>query len=371
MRHRWPPLALASSLFALVAGVAGWFLCDLFANPLVGLGWAGHRTSAACAALAGAVVGALLAPSAPASDGQPPRPSPARITAVVFAAGASTGALLALLHPPASVALGAGYGFLCAIPFAPAAALGVAMLRRAGRARPGSIVARADRRGLVATLAVALGACTGLAILDWPASALGDAGAPLATSAAPRPAPYGAATLLAAAAAVVAGVLLMDLAALRRARRMASSMDAAEAAPAGLPSGRVDLGVGDEITSRPALGTAYRGGAQAAPWVVGDFEEAIGALQQSIRRGAVMLALLEMVGLAHGAARGTGVAAECGALLCDEGHAAACRPAALLSERGGAPDAEALRVHRLACSHGEDKSCLATELLLRRAGPLW
>jgi hypothetical protein len=179
---------------------------------------------------------------------------------------------------------------------------------------------------------------------------------------------------LIAAAAVVAGLLLADIAALRRAQRMALAMDAPESAPAGrggLPTGRVDLGVGEEITACQALGTAYRGSAQAAPWVVGDFEEAIGALRRSIRRGAMMLALLEAVGLAHGVARGTSVAAECGVLLCDQGHAAACRPAALLSERGGAPDAEALRVHRLACTHGEDKSCLATELLLRRAGPLW
>jgi hypothetical protein len=359
MRHRLPALALASSLFALITGVVGWLWCHLFTNPLLGLAGPGPGArTAACAALAGAAAGLLLAPG-PDQEGRPPGPSPARITAVVLAGGALAGGLAVLVHAPENAGLGLVYGFLCAVPLVPAAAIAIAILRRAGRARRGSVVARSDGRALVGTAAGILGCSTGLALFDWPAARAG-AGAP----------PHEAVVLLVAAAALVLVVLLADLAALVRVERWASRIAGLEGDPPAievLPVGRVDLGVGDTIAASPALGTAYRGGGRPIACLVGDVDDALAALRRSIRRGAATLALLEAVGLAHGVARGNDVAADYGAWLCDEGRASACRGAALLAERAGRPEREAARLHDRACGHGQEESCLALDLTRRLA----
>lgn len=361
MRQPLPSFALASPLFALLTGIAAWFWCDLFANPLVGLAAAEDRVAtAACAALVGAVVGVLLAPAAPVEEGQPPRPSPARITAAVLVAGALAGGSSMVIQRPESAGLGAASGFFCAVPFVPVAALAVAVLRQSRQARRGSIVARADGRAFLAILAVVLGGCTALSVLDGPAAALG-------LPASPR----NAMLVALGAGVLLAGLLLADVLALRRVERLARSMDDEEDEdPAGQPAapvGRVDLGVGDEIVTRAALGTAYRGGGAALTCITGDFDEATAALRRSIRRGALMLALLEAVGLAHGMARSTDLAADHGAWLCEEGSSAACRPAALLVERAGRPHEEAERLHRKACEAGVEPSCDAFDLLQRVA----
>jgi hypothetical protein len=175
-------------------------------------------------------------------------------------------------------------------------------------------VGRADARALVATVAVVLGGCTLLSIPNWPAAAAEGGVA----------APREAMILLFAAGALVALLLLADGVALRRVERLSASMDALDGAggePAAGPSaGRVDLGLGDEIAAQTAPGTAYRGGGREVTCIRGDFEEAAAALRQSLRRGALMLALLEAVGLAHGAARATDLAADYGAWLCDGGR---------------------------------------------------
>jgi len=360
MRQPLPAFVHAAPLFALLTGIAAWFWCDLFANPLVGLAAAGDRAvTAACAALVGAVVGVLLAPAAPVEEGQPPRPSPARITAVVLVAGALAGGSAMVVQRPESAGLGAASGFFCAISFVPVATLAVAVLRQSRQARRGSIVARADGRAFLAVVALVLGGCTALSVLDAPAAALG------------LPASHRNAMLVALGAGVLlAGLLFADVLALRRVERLARSMDNDDEDPAGQPAapvGRVDLGVGDAIVTRAALGTAYRGGGAALTCITGDFDEAIAALRRSIRRGALMLALLEAVGLAHGMARSTDLAADHGAWLCEEGSAAACRPAALLVERAGRRHEEAERLHRKACEAGVEQSCYATDLLQRVA----
>jgi hypothetical protein len=357
MRRRLLPLALASSLFGLITGVVGWFWCQLFANPLIGLAAEGHGArTAACAVLAGVVAGLLLAPAC-GDDGLPARPSPARITVVVLASGASAGGLAVALHAPEDVGLGLGYGFLCAIPLVPAAALAIAILRRAGRARRGSIVARSDARALIATAAGVLGCSTGLALFDWPAAAA-DVAAP----------PHGAMLLLTGAAALVLGALVADLIAAARVERWAfriAFMDDAPAEIEALPAGRVDLGLGNEIAAPTAPGTAYRGGGRPLTCVLGDSDDALAALRQSVRRGVALLALLEAVGIAHGIARGTDAAAHYSAWLCDEVSSSACRDAALLAERAGLPGSDASRLHGRACETGQGESCLAIDLLKR------
>jgi hypothetical protein len=83
------------------------------------------------------------------------------------------------------------------------------------------------------------------------------------------------------------------------------------------------------------------------------------------------LGLLEAVAVSHGLARGTDADASYSTWLCDMGRHGACRQAALLSERAGYPDEQALRLHSLACDRGEAQSCRAVDLLHRRTGPLW
>lgn len=356
MRHRLSSLALASSLFALVSGVAAWFWCQLFTSPAVGvtdrhiMGGA-----AALAAVLGGASGVLLAPARGDENG-PPRPSTARITLVVLAFGSLAGGLGASLRAWGDAALGVGVGFVCAIPLIPAAALAIAMVRRAGRARRGSVVGRSDARALVALTAGIVGCCSGLAVFDWPAVAAGVAVPPLF-----------AVALLIASAAIVLAMLVADMAALGRVERWAGAIDAKDGSS---PAGRLDLGLGDDIASAPAPGSAYRGG----PWLaclMGDIDEARAALRQSIRRGVILIAVLEAVGFAHGVARDPELAASMGAKLCNEGRPSACRSAALLAERAGLPRGEAARLHNRACEDGQEESCLAVYLMKRLERPPW
>jgi hypothetical protein len=368
MRHRFTSLALASSLFALVTGVAAWFWGQLFTSPAVDVADRGITIgTAVAAALMGAVAGLLLAP-AQGDDMGPPRPSPTRVTFVVLVFGCLVGGLGAAQRAWGDVGLGIGVGFFCAIPLIPAAALAIAMVRRVDRARRGSVVARSDARGLVAGTAGIIGCFSGLAVFDWPAVAAGAADPPLP-----------AVIVLVAAAALVFIVLIADVVALTRVKRWASSVAAEEGDGSSLPvppvpvppAGRLDLGLGDEIAAAPALGTAYRGGGRWLASITGDIDEARAALRQSIRRGVILVAVLEGVGFAHGVARDPELAAQLGAQLCNEGRPAACRSAALLAERAGLPRREAARLHGRACDDGQEESCLAVFLMQRLESPPW
>lgn len=374
MRHRLSSLALASSLFAVVTGAAAWFWCQLFTSPTVGV--ADRRImvgTAVAAALMGAVTGLLLAPARGVGDENnndndnnnengPPRPSTTRITLVVLALGALAGGLGASLRAWGDVGLGIGVGFLCAVPLIPVAALAISMVRRADRARRGSVIARSDARALVAVTGGIIGCFSGLAVFDWPAVAAGVAAPPLP-----------AVVLLVASAALVLVMLIADMAALARVERWASRMDADDGDASSLavsPAGRLDLGLGDDIAAAPALGTAYRGG----PWLAcmtGDIDEARAALRQSIRRGVILIAVLEAVGFAHGIARDPELGAGLGAELCNEGRPTACRSAALLAEQAGLPRGEAARLHGRACEDGQEESCLAVYLMKRLEHPPW
>jgi hypothetical protein len=309
------------------------------------------------------VSGLLLAPGRGDDDGQP-RPSTARITAVLLAIGAVTGGVGGALRSLDDIGLGVGCGFLCGILLTPAAAVVAPILRRIGRARPGSVVAWADGRALVATTGGILGCTTALAALNGPAAVMGGVTPPRL-----------AVALLIGAAALVAVALAADMAVLSRVERWASRLAADDSgAPPDLAvpvAGHMDIGVGDEIATVPTPGTAYRGGGRLLASVAGDIDDARAVLRQSIRRGAVLLALLEGVGFAHGMATDMDVAVHYNAWLCDGGQVETCRDVALLAERAGFPRREAARLHERACAFGQEESCNALVLMERQAGPPW
>jgi hypothetical protein len=181
--------------------------------------------------------------------------------------------------------------------------------------------------------------------------------------------------LVLASALLVLVAMLADLAGLARIRRFGCDAEDTEASlsdpdVARATVRRVDMGLGEEVAMRHAAGTAYRGGRPVA-LVVGDPYASRAAVKRTLAWGAAGLALLEIVGVAHGLARGTETAASYSAWLCDEGRENACRTAALLAERGSAPLAEAERLHRRACDNGDSGSCLAIDLLHRQSAPPW
>ncbi|AKT40529.1 hypothetical protein [Chondromyces crocatus] len=361
--------ALSASLFASIAAVVGWSWCHLLANEAVAVTWRHLRGPAALhAAVVFAVVGWVLAPTAASEEGRPARPSPALLVSTVLAGGALTGGWLVLTFGK-DLLFGLRYGLYGGGLMLPAAALLVALVRRVGAGRRGSVVARAETRALLAGVAVIVGCSTVLAFLDWPAVVVGRAETPFALF------------VLVGAAIVVVLVLLTDLVALARVKRLASSFD--EDAPG---EGRVtgergdlDLGVGDEVRVELSPGMAYRGGGQAILRVFGDPAEASLVLGRAVRRGACLVAILEGVGLLHGAARTVDVAAFTSAEVCerqgpgrprtvlDAGGAEVCREAALLSERAGHPAEVASRLHRSACQRGAEESCFALTLMERHA----
>lgn len=77
------------------------------------------------------------------------------LTVSTTIAGVANGAIIGFFAmPPVGALLASPWGFVCALPFVPVLAIIVLAARRVGRARPGSVVDRSDRRGVwVATMA--------------------------------------------------------------------------------------------------------------------------------------------------------------------------------------------------------------------------
>jgi hypothetical protein len=364
MRHRLSSLILASSFFAVAAGVAGWFWSQLFTKPIMHVADQGIMAgTAACAALAGAVAGLLLAPGRD-DDGGQPRPSTARITAVILSLGAVAGGFGGALRSIEDIGLGVACGFLYGILLTPAAAVVIPTLGRIGRARRGSVVAWADGRALVAMSSGVLGCTTVIAAFNSRAAVAGGAAPPRL-----------GVILVIAAGVLVALALVIDMAVLARVERWASRLAADDSgAPPELAApiaGHMDLGLGNEIATVPTPGTAYRGGGRLLASVAGDIDDARSVLRQSIRRGAVLLALLDAVGLAHGMTGDIKLAARYDVWLCDGGHVEECRDAALLAERAGLPAGEAARMHQRACLNQKLESCNALTLMYRQSRPPW
>src|SRR5512132_234687 len=254
------------------------------------------------------------------------------------------------ISPEDRLGAGAFGGMLSAMLLVPLGMRLVAAQRRAEQARSGSIVARTERRAVMSLLAAAV---AGLTIPAIPAAIAAVAGRT-------RPS-HDALLITAAAAALGLGVLLLDLVATIRVRRLDARIAQGEG-----PATDVDFGLGDDVASRIEAGPGYRA-TRTVTLSVGDPFQAHGALRRSLTRGAVVVAFIELVALGHGLARDPEAAARYEAQVCESGQRNTCRRAALLWERAGLPDEEAQALHQAACNAGAEASCMAVYLLGRRA----
>jgi hypothetical protein len=186
----------------------------------------------------------------------------------------------------------AAVGALLALVFVPVCLFVLAAARRAQRARLGSLVASSDRRAVWGILAITLAAATLEALPEWPAASADD-----------RPWPLVALGMLVLAGLATLEIFREDRAVLGRAREMERAgleareepvLDASEIL-------RLDLGLGDELRARTARG-AYRQVDRTVALVQGSLEAAVGALERSVRRGKIGLAVVALVGAAHLAA---------------------------------------------------------------------
>lgn len=302
---RFPQLALP---FAIVGASAGWLSAALLANPMVGALRPGkEHVAVLCATAFAAATGALLTrwcvgrrysyeldtPDAPGADMRARTDRwPRHVLAVLLAGAASGVAVAVLCDAYGGPQAGALSGSLCALAFVPVCLAVIAAARRAQRARLGSIVADSDRRAVWGILALALSVATLEALPDWPAAAVG-------ATAVPAPA-----LLMAQAAGLLTlAILLLDVRALREARRAIAPglerQDPAAVDPGGADVPRLDLGLGEDLRARFARSaTAYRGRDRTLALVQGSPEQALTALQRAVRRGALGLAV---IGAVHGA----------------------------------------------------------------------
>ncbi len=352
--RRFPPLAVP---FAALGGAAGWLFRDVVKGRFDG-GAIEPRSHLAVAAIAlvGFVAGALLGPSRPAEEWMMPEPRLWRVVAVVLAAGLAAGMILAALVGPTVPWLGAPEGALAAAALLPACLLVIAAQRRADEARPGSIVARAEQRAVVAVVALGAVILAALTLPDW-----------MSTTQAPLRPPRDALFVAALAGAVGLAILIADLVAARRMKRIRAELDLDEG-----PTTSVDFGLGEDVATRADPGAAYRGGGRVMAQALGDPDRAEATLRRAIRRGVLLVATAELVAIGHGLARNPAILADVEAERCEHDYLdspGVCREAALLSERAGLPDATSTRLHQRACSIGSDESCVAVYLLGRRNSP--
>ncbi|MGK3965278.1 hypothetical protein WMF38_14005 [Sorangium sp. So ce118] len=223
-------------------------------------------------------------------------------------AGVVNGMTIGLLLGPAGMIIGAAFGAVCALPFVPALAAVLLAANRVGRARAGSIVARADRRAVWAatSMVIALAVLTARALF----------GAPLAPELGRAVAAMGLATV--GALFVVDAVALARVLTLPRGPLAAGEGDeageleveaeardeAGELGEGGTGGGRsaarggrgmgerIDLGVGEEVQVEVVRPThAYRGTRQIARVVQGNRERAAAVLRAALARGGIALAV--------------------------------------------------------------------------------
>ena len=254
------------------------------------------------------------------------------------------------IAPEHRLGAGAFGGMLSAMLLVPVGMRLVAAQGRVEEARPGSIVARTERRAVMSLLAAAVASLT-IPAMPVAIAAVEEHGTPS----------HDALLITAGAAALGLGVLLLDFVASLRVRRLDARIAQGEA-----PSSGVDFGLGDDVASRIEAGPGYRT-TRSVTLAVGDPFQAQGALRRSLTRSAVVVAFIELVALGHGLARDPESAARYEAQICEAGRIRTCRQAALLWERAGLPDEGALQLHQLACDAKEEASCMAVYLLGRRA----
>jgi hypothetical protein len=325
---RFPPLVPP---FAVVGAVAGWLSANLS-------GQVSRPLTAACAAVVAAATGALLKRLCvgrryqyelgdPDPELRPATDAWALHVAVVLAAGAVSGALVAGLTPHCTTdAQCALAGALSAVVFVPVCLAVVAAARRAQRARLGSVVADSDRRAVWGIMAITLGVTTVEGLPEWPLAMAGYGTVPMVALA-----------VLVGTGAVTLGIRLADARSLRWARGEIdaglSARGPADPEPDDGDAARLDLGLGEGLLARVARGAAaYRQRERTVALVRGSPELTLEALRGSVRRGTIGLVVLFAVGVAHAAAALT-PAALTYEIRCTAGDATACIVAAALTRR--------------------------------------
>ena len=225
--------------FAVLGAVGGWMAADFFRVGALHLLDAGLRPAfVVVTPLCALLLGVLVQPTV-----HWPRPLAAFFAATVgvLSAGLMGGALIGVMRWSRwGLGEGAATGFVCALGFLPAFALVLAAARRVGRARPGSLVDRADRRAVWLAVAVSVALGTLAALPDWNVFPTGV-----------RPSLEVSRTFGLAAVAAIVALCLGDAVALVRALRVERLLPAMRAASGDDPRvawspRKLDLGLGEE-----------------------------------------------------------------------------------------------------------------------------
>ncbi|WP_437817461.1 hypothetical protein [Sorangium sp. So ce1078] len=216
----------------------------------------------------------------------------------IVVAGVVNGMTVGLVLGPAGMIIGAPFGAVFSLPFVPALAAVLLAANRVGRARAGSIVARADRRAVWSATAAVIAAAALMAPALFGKPAMPEVGRVVA----------------ALGIAVVGAVFMVDAVALAKmlalprremgAGAMMEEMVEGEGEDGGARSGArgggrgagmgetIDLGLGDDVQVEVVRPThAYRGAPQIARVVRGSRERAAGALRAGLARGGIALAV--------------------------------------------------------------------------------
>lgn len=312
--------------FAVFGAAAGWLAAGFLATPIVNLTY-GHSEplfTAGCSLVIAAALGRYLTRSVVnAAVFADPSATWARLVVAQILGGGLIGALVGwdIWRSEPGITAGMAGGALVGIAFLPIGALVVGAARRAARARMGSIVAASDRRAMWGILAAALAGATLLALPDWPASTLGRV-AP----------PWVAMGVTLACGALTVGLLVADLEALSRVRRLdreAGSMEVRDPSAEPRdddPEPEVDFGLGADVLARMERGAAaYRARDRATALLLGSSVAAAGALSAGRRRSAIGIGIVLAALAAHALAAGPeGLHAHLD-YRCGTGHLDDCR----------------------------------------------
>ncbi|MEP7126590.1 MAG: hypothetical protein ABJE95_37005 [Byssovorax sp.] len=319
--------------FAVFGAAAGWLAAGFLCTPVVDLthGHSEQWLTAGCSLGIAALLGRYLTRSVVhAPVFADPAATWFRLVVAQVLGGALSGALVGgfIWGNERALSSGGFAGALAGMAFLPIGALVVVSAKRAARARMGSIVAASDRRAMWGILAAALAGATLLALPDWPASMPGS----LAT-------PWAALVMTLACGLLTVGLLVADLEALTRVRRLegeASSMEVREPSIEARdddPEPEVDFGLGAGVLARTARGAAaYRARDRATALLLGSAAEARGALRRGVRRDAFGIAIVIAALALHALAAGPeGLHAHLD-YRCGTGHLEDCRGPILTSD---------------------------------------
>jgi hypothetical protein len=280
MTTRVLPAPLALYLGAL--GLAGGTItADHYQLGALGMDGDSRRIVMVGTPLVSAAVGAFLTKKA--IDGSAGRSAFVTLSALVVA-GAAVG-LAAWSGFGPLIAMGSG--IMTAVAFLPAVALVVWSARRIGRARPGSLIDRSDRRtvGLVTAAPIVFGSIA--AFPRWHIFSQ-------------RIAVDGSFAVIALALAAVVVISVSEVAAFARVHRIA--IDLAWMMPGSGEASRnadvTDLGIGDQVFDlRPSGQSAYRDADVALRRVIGDVNATRSALRRNMI-GAIVLLVASIAALA-------------------------------------------------------------------------